>query len=99
MCEGVTPDLLAEKNGKSVLFEVKPSAQTHDLILACGQVLVYNEHANADRIIIVSEKADFSQYAGKGIARVLKKFDIGFVAYQKTKDRYIFADLDRVLPA
>jgi hypothetical protein len=98
-CEGVTPDLLAEKNGKSVLFEVKPSARTHDLILACGQVLVYNEHANADRIIIVSEKTNFSQYAGKGIARVLKKFDIAFVVYRKTKDRYIFVDLDRILPA
>jgi hypothetical protein len=96
-CDGVTPDLLVEKNGKSVLFEVKPSALTHDLILACGQVLVYNEHADADRKVIVSAKANLSGY-GSGIARVLKKFDIGFVVYRKTWKGYVFDGLERVLP-
>jgi hypothetical protein len=97
-CEGVTPDLLVEKNGKSALFEVKPSARTHDLILACGQVLVYNEFAKADRIVIVSEKANFSKYDGQGIAGVLKKFDIGYIAYRKAKGRYVFENLECVLP-
>jgi hypothetical protein len=92
----VSPDLLVEKNGESVLFEVKPLASTHDLILACGQVLVYNEHANADRMVIVSEKADFSRY-GEGIDRVMKKFDIGFVAYKKAGKRYTFDNLEHVL--
>lgn len=97
-CEGVTPDLLVEKNGKSALFEVKPAARTHDLILACGQVLVYNEHAKADRMVIVSEKPDLSRYAGKGIARVLKKFDISYVPYRKISDGYLFEGLERILP-
>lgn len=96
-CEGVTPDLLVEKNGKSALFEVKPVARTHDLILACGQVLVYNEHAKADRIVIVSERPNFSKYAGKGIARVLKKFDIAFIPYRKTKNGYIFKGLEQII--
>jgi hypothetical protein len=97
-CEGVTPDLLVEKNGKSALFEVKPVARTHDLILACGQVLVYNEHAKAHRMIIVSERPNLSKYAGKGIARVLKKFDIGYIAYRKTDDGYVFEGLEHILP-
>ena len=97
-CDDVSPDLLVEKNGKSVLFEVKPSAATHDLILACGQVLVYNEHANADRMVIVSAKPDLSG-RNQGIARIMKRFDIGFVPYKKVGDRYTFENLQSILPA
>lgn len=96
-CDVVTPDLLVEKNGKSVLFEVKPSALSHDLMLACGQVLVYNEHAKADRMVIVSAKANRSGY-GEGLARVMKKNRIGFSPYRKTDDGYIFEGLERALP-
>jgi hypothetical protein len=97
-CDGVSPDLLVEKSGRSVLFEVKPSASTHDLILACGQVFVYNEHAKADRTVIISAKADFSGY-GEGIARVMKRFNIGFVTYKKTDEGYTFENLKHVLTA
>ncbi|WP_316235400.1 MULTISPECIES: hypothetical protein [unclassified Bradyrhizobium] len=96
-CEIVSPDLLVEKNGKSVLFEVKPSPLSHDLMLACGQVLVYNEHAKADRMVIVSAKAKLSGY-GEGLARVMKKNDIGFIPYRKTDDGYVFDGLARILP-
>ncbi|SCB21905.1 hypothetical protein GA0061099_100367 [Bradyrhizobium yuanmingense] len=96
-CDVVTPDLLVKKNARSVLFEVKPSALSHDLMLACGQVLVYNEHAKADRTVIVSAKAGVSGY-GEGLARVMKKNGIAFVPYRKTNDGYIFEGLERILP-
>jgi hypothetical protein len=95
-CDDVSPDLLVEKSGKSVLFEVKPSASTHDLILACGQVLVYNEHANANRMV-VSAKPDLSG-RNQGIARIMKRFEIGFVPYKKEGEQYIFENLKHILP-
>jgi hypothetical protein len=47
-------------------------------------------------VVLVSAKTDLSQY-GKGIARLLEKFDIGFVGYRKAKGRYIFDGLERIL--
>ncbi len=96
-CKIAAPDILVEKGKTSVLFEVKPWATTHDLILACGQVLIYNEHASASRLVVVSEKRKATRFS-EGIDRFMKRHEIYFLPYEKEGNRYLFKNLRDILP-
>jgi hypothetical protein len=92
----VTPDLVVQKGGTSILFEVKPLSRSHDLMLACGQVLAYNEEVKATQTVNVSEPSKFSAF-GQLIARSMKKHNIHFIEYRNTGNGFVFPELKAFL--
>lgn len=49
-------DLVCEKQGTKVLFEIKPASEVHSIVCAAGQCLVYNTAHQAHRKIIIALK-------------------------------------------
>lgn len=94
-CAGAHPDLLAKKGDDSILFEIKPEPTTHDLITACGQVLVYNESAKANRTYIVSKPIQWSK--ADGISIVMKRNRISYLPYVVNGDDHSFIGIDDIL--
>lgn len=95
-CDTVTPDLLVKKKSAQFLFEIKPEARPHDLMLACGQVLVYGFHLKADRRFIVSKELK-KEKLGLAIAKFLEEQGIKYIPYIKDAGQVKFPNLSKQL--
>lgn len=97
-CPVMNPDLLVkEQGGKTLLFEVKPSSRAHDVMLACAQLLIYNRHAKADKMVIVSEPLGTSPMVSS-LTEFMAESGIFYMEYRRNKDgKVIFPLLKRIV--
>lgn len=95
-CKIVRPDLLVEKNGKKILFEVKPFSSSHELILALGQLLVYNQVVKADKLYLVSDGMFGSTKFALLIRNFLPVHDIRYLSYYMNENGIYFTDLEKI---
>lgn len=77
-------DLVCGKNGRRVLFEIKPDIGTHNLICAIGQCEVYNHDYKAHRKIIVALR-EGQKVAGQKIQKVLNNMGIELILAKKLR--------------
>jgi hypothetical protein len=71
-------------------------ARSHDLMLACGQVLIYDFHLKADRRIIVSEELEETPLSSL-IIQVLKDHKILYLEYVQGNPEIEFPKLPEIL--